>query len=87
MIDEEHRASYWHQTVRLMGILMILVGSAALLLPLFTDALNLLPPIFGFPWGFYLCAQGAVFLGIFAVFWYASRQETIDRRSGAVEDL
>lgn len=86
MIDEEHRASYWHQTVRLMGILMILVGSAALLLPLFTDALNLMI-ILTFPIGFYMCAQGAIFLGIIAVFWYANRQETIDRRSGAIEDL
>ena len=86
MIDQENRASYWQQTVRLMALLMIMVGAAALLLPLLTGVLNLFV-ILTFPLGFYMLAQGAIFLGMVAAFWYASRQENIDRRSGAAEDM
>jgi len=86
MIDEEHRPQYWHQTVRLMALLMIAVGAASLLLPLLTGVLNRFI-VLTFPLGFYMLAQGAIFLGMIAAFWYANRQETIDRRSGAMEDM
>jgi len=86
MIDEEHRPQYWHQTVRLMALLMIATGAACLLVPLFTTFLNRFI-VLTFPLGFYMGAQGAIFLGMIAAFWYANRQETIDRRSGVMEDM
>jgi putative solute:sodium symporter small subunit len=86
MIDEEHRPQYWHQTVRLMALLMVATGAACLLVPLLTGFLNRFI-VLTFPLGFYMAAQGAIFLGMIAAFWYATRQESIDRRSGAMEDM
>ena len=86
MIDEEQRPKYWHQTVRLMAMVMASTGVAALLVPLLTGLLNRFI-VLTFPLGFWMAAQGAIFLGMVAAFWYANRQETIDRRSGAMEDM
>jgi putative solute:sodium symporter small subunit len=42
--------------------------------------------ILAFPFGFWLIAQGALILAAIAAFWFAARQEQMDRTAGASED-
>jgi putative solute:sodium symporter small subunit len=40
----------------------------------------------GFPLGFYMAAQGSLIIFVVAIFWYASKQNSIDEEFGVAED-
>ena len=42
--------------------------------------------IAGFPLGFYMAAQGSLIVFVLMLFFFASRQDAIDRDSGMAED-
>jgi putative solute:sodium symporter small subunit len=78
-------SGHWEKTKLLMVAALGLWFVFALLLPLFSHALNGIV-IFGFPLGFYLAAQGSVIAFVIIIFWFASRQEAIDREFGVSEE-
>ncbi len=86
MIDEDQRARYWVYTLALAVGISALVGVCAFVLPLFTVELNA-DTILGFPFGFYLAAQGIMIILIVGVYWAGSRQSETDRKFGATDDL
>ncbi len=42
--------------------------------------------IFGFPLGFYMASQGSLIVFVVLIFWFANRQNAIDREYGVAED-
>jgi len=42
--------------------------------------------IFGFPLGFYMASQGSLIVFVVLIFWFANRQDAIDREHGVAED-
>ena len=40
---------------------------------------------FGFPFGFYMSAQGSLIIFVVLIFWYAARQNRIDEECGVAE--
>jgi putative solute:sodium symporter small subunit len=40
----------------------------------------------GFPLGFYMAAQGSLIAFVILIFWFAARQDAIDREFGVAED-
>ena len=51
----------------------------------FADALNG-ASFLGFPLGFYMAAQGSLFIFVVLIFWFARTQDRIDRECGMAED-
>jgi putative solute:sodium symporter small subunit len=41
--------------------------------------------ILGFPLGFYMAAQGSLIIFVALIFWFANRQDAIDREFGVAE--
>ena len=88
MIEAEQKPAHWRSTKLLAAsVLAALIGCFLVLLP----AISLLDAFtfygFPFPVGFYLLAQGLLIGLVIAAFWFAIRQERIDRRHGAMEDM
>ena len=42
--------------------------------------------IAGFPLGFYMAAQGSLIVFVILIFWFAGRQDSIDREFGVAEE-
>ena len=72
--DSSAKSSYWQRTRRLTGILLIVWALVAFGLVYFARDLSF--NFFGWPFGFWVAAQGAilVFLAIVAYYAYAMRK-------------
>jgi putative solute:sodium symporter small subunit len=77
----QHRLWTLALTAAVVGVVLIM----ALIVPLFTPALNAYP-LLEFPAGYYLAAQGAIVIFVVLIFWAAGRQERLDRKLGAAGD-
>jgi len=85
MIENEQRPAHWRETFALMAAIIGALVGGIVLLVVFTVPLDAIKAL-GFPIGFYAMAQGALIACVIAAFWFANRQERIDRRHGAMED-
>jgi len=52
---------------------------------MFAPSLNSIR-ILGFPFGFYMAAQGSLIIFVVALFWFGKRQNQIDEEFGVQED-
>ena len=86
MIEKEQRPVHWRETVAFMAAVIGTLVAGIVLLVVFTNLLDAIRAL-GFPIGFYMMAQGGLIACVIAAFWFASRQERIDRRHGAMEDM
>ena len=75
---------YWSKTKRLMIISMVIWAIFSFGIHLFVKPLNEIV-IFGFPLGFYMAAQGSLIVFVIQIFWFARRQDAIDRECGVAE--
>ena len=75
---------YWARTKRLMIICLVIWAIFGFGIHLFATALNQIV-ILGFPLGFYMAAQGSLIVFVALIFWFARRQDAIDRESGVAE--
>lgn len=76
---------HWEKTRRLMFIMLGLWVFFSFVVHIFVDALNSIV-ILGFPLGFYMAAQGSLIAFVAMLFWFARRQDSIDRECGVAED-
>jgi len=51
----------------------------------FVNSLNAIV-ILGFPLGYYMAAQGSLIVFVALLFWFARRQDSIDREFGVAEE-
>ncbi|MDP2620498.1 MAG: DUF4212 domain-containing protein [Hyphomicrobiales bacterium] len=76
---------YWGKTRRLAGITLAIWAFFAIVIHFFAVPLNGFT-VLGFPLGFYMAAQGSLVAFVVLVFWFAARQDAIDREYGVAED-
>ena len=75
---------YWGKTKRLMIVSLVIWAFFGFGIHLFASSLNQIV-ILGFPLGFYMAAQGSLIVFVIQIFWFARRQDAIDRECGVAE--
>jgi putative solute:sodium symporter small subunit len=78
-------SGYWGKTRRLMWAVLAIWVIFGFLVHFFVAALNRVV-ILGFPLGYYMAAQGSLIIFVLLIFWFAARQDAIDREYGVAED-
>ena len=81
----ENGERHWARTSTLMWIMLALWVFFSFIVHMFVTPLNQIK-ILGFPLGFYMAAQGSLIAFVVMLFWFAWRQDTIDREEGVAED-
>ena len=76
---------YWARTSTLMWIMLVLWIFFSFVVHMFVGQLNQIN-ILGFPLGFYMAAQGSLIIFVAMLFWFAYRQDQIDRDEGMAEE-
>ncbi|MCB1554356.1 MAG: DUF4212 domain-containing protein [Xanthomonadales bacterium] len=79
-------AAYWRANLKLMAILLVIwfvVSFGAGIL--FADALDSIK-IFGFKLGFFFAQQGAIYVFVVLIFYYAWRMNQLEREYDVHED-
>lgn len=76
---------YWTRTSNLMWVMLGLWAFFSFFIHFFVVALNKIV-ILGFPFGFYMAAQGSLIVFVAMLFWFAKAQDRIDREEGVAED-
>jgi putative solute:sodium symporter small subunit len=84
-LSPEQRDAYWSKTSRLMWIIMFLWFFFSFFVHLFAVQLNEIK-FLGFPFGFYMAAQGSLIAFVVLCFWNARAQNKIDEEFGVAED-
>ena len=79
------QATHWRRTRGLMWVTLAIWFVFSFLVHWFADALNG-ATFLGFPLGFYMAAQGSLFVFVVLIFWFARTQDRIDRECGMAED-
>jgi putative solute:sodium symporter small subunit len=77
--------AYWSDTSRLMWIYLALWIFFGYVVHMFVNVLNKIT-ILGFPFGFYMAAQGSLIAFVVMLFVFAKQQDAIDRKHGAAEE-
>jgi putative solute:sodium symporter small subunit len=78
---------YWRDTSRLMWIYLGLWIFFGYVVHMFVNVLNNFTiPVLGFPFGFYMAAQGSLIAFVVMLFTFAKQQDAIDRKHGVAED-
>lgn len=76
---------YWKRTSGLMWTMVALWLFFGFIIHAFVNSLNAFS-ILGFPFGFYMAAQGSLIAFVIMLFVYARRQDRIDREEGVAEE-
>ena len=77
--------AWWGKTKGLMITCLVIWFVFSFLIHFFVEALNTVT-ILGFPLGFYMAAQGSLIAFVVLIFWFAAKQNSIDREFGVAED-
>lgn len=83
-LTQKHR-QYWRKNLRLTGILLAVWFMVSFVIVWFARDLQSIT-FLGFPLSFYMGAQGAVFIFVVLVGYYAYRMDKLDREYGVHED-
>jgi putative solute:sodium symporter small subunit len=76
---------HWRRTRGLMWTTLAVWLFFSFVIHFFATALNGIV-ILGFPLGFYMAAQGSLIAFVILIFWFASKQNSIDEEFGVGED-
>ncbi|MBI3514669.1 MAG: DUF4212 domain-containing protein [Proteobacteria bacterium] len=85
VLTPEKAHAYWQRTSKLMWTILGLWFLASFVVHFFATALNTIV-IFGFPFGFYMAAQGSLVVFVVLCAWNAIAQNKIDEEFGVAED-
>lgn len=84
-MTDQNANLWWSRTRGLMFTMLALWFIFSFLIHFFVNSLNEIV-ILGFPLGFYMAAQGSLIIFVLMLFWFAARQDSIDRQHGMAED-
>ena len=85
MTREQHLSRHWARSLSLNALLMTLWFGVTFVVAFFARDLNFV--FFGWPFSFWVAAQGAL-LAYLAIIWcYAVYMDRLDRRHGVAEDI
>jgi putative solute:sodium symporter small subunit len=82
-VPTQHRL-YWRQTLRWTAGLLLLCAAVTFGVSYFARDLSF--SFFGWPFSFWMAAQGALIVYCLIVWVYARRMERLDREFGVAED-
>jgi len=86
MMEDLSSQAYWKATIGLLSKILIvwfLVSFGAGIM--FVDVLNHIK-LGGYPLGFWFAQQGAIYIFIALIFYYAKKMNDLDRRFDVLED-
>ena len=83
-LSEQHR-QYWRRTLLVTTFLLLVWFAATFVGSFFARELNQFT-FLGFPLGFYLGAQGALFIYLLIIGFYAYYMNSLDEKYGAYEE-
>ncbi|HPU52652.1 MAG TPA: DUF4212 domain-containing protein [Burkholderiaceae bacterium] len=75
---------YWHKNLRLTAVLMIIWFAVTFVMPYFARDLNF--DFFGWPFSFYMAAQGSLVVYVVITWYYARRMNQLDHEFGLDEE-
>ena len=79
-MPDPNARSHWIRTRKLMLVMLGLWLLFSVVIPLLVAPLNRLTlPYLDLPLGFFMSAQGALIAYVIMLFWFARRQDRIDR--------
>ncbi|KFN48579.1 hypothetical protein N790_06070 [Arenimonas malthae CC-JY-1] len=84
-ITEERRKEYWRRTLRITAILLSIWFVVTYVLIFFAIPLNEFT-FLGFPFAFYMGAQGALVVYVVLIVFYAWYMNRLDREFGVAEE-
>lgn len=84
-MSDQNSDLWWSRTRNLMFTMLFLWAVFGYVVHMFVNTLNE-TVIFGFPLGFYMAAQGSLIVFVIMLFWFAARQDSIDRQHGMAEE-
>jgi len=82
-ITEKHR-EYWRKNLILTGVLLAIWFVITFVVGYFARELNQFT-FLGFPFAFYMGAQGALIIYVIMIFFYAKRMNRLDEEYGVAE--
>ena len=83
-LTEKHR-EYWRRNLKLTGILLAIWFVVTFVVIWFARDLNQIV-IAGFPFAFYMGAQGALIIYVLIIWYYARRMNQLDQEYGVHEE-
>lgn len=84
-LDKEKLKSYWSYNVKLTTITLIIWFVVTYVCAFFVNELNNIV-IFGFPFGYYMGAQGSLIVFVWLIFNYAFKMNKADKDYGVEEE-
>jgi putative solute:sodium symporter small subunit len=84
-MSDNNVVAHWKKTSSLMWLMVGLWAVFSFFIHMFAPALNAIK-ILGFPFGFYMAAQGSLIAFVVMLFWFAKAQDKIDREFGMAEE-
>jgi len=82
-ISESHR-HYWRKNIRITAILMLVWFVVTFVVGYFARDLNF--TFFGWPFSFWVGAQGALIVYVIIIWTYERTMDRLDREHGVAED-
>lgn len=86
MVDKKTLAAYWNENKKLTWFTMIIWFVVTYVASFFSSELNNIT-IFGFPFGYYMAAQGSLIVFVWLIFNYAAKMNKIDKKYGLEEEV
>ena len=84
-VTEERRKEYWRRTLRVTAILLSIWFVVTYVVIFFAVPLNQIT-FLGFPFAFYMGAQGALVVYVVLIVFYAWYMNRLDREFGVAEE-
>lgn len=82
-LTERHK-EYWRRNMKMTAVLMVIWFVVTYVVGFYARELNELV-IFGFPFGFYMGAQGSLIIYVIMIFYYAIRMNKLDKEYDVAE--
>jgi len=82
-VSENHQ-SYWRKNLRITGILMFIWFVVTYVAAYFARDLNF--NFFGWPFSFWMAAQGSLVIYVLIIWFYASYMNKLDQEHGVAEE-
>ncbi|GAB4507581.1 MAG: DUF4212 domain-containing protein [Sulfuricaulis sp.] len=82
-LSERHK-EYWRRNMKMTAILLVIWFVVTYVVGWYARELNELV-IFGFPFGFYMGAQGSLIIYVIMIFYYAIRMNKLDKEYDVAE--
>ncbi|MHB8843769.1 MAG: DUF4212 domain-containing protein [Nitrospirota bacterium] len=84
-LDKEKLKAYWAVNIRLTTIIMVIWFVVTYVAIFFAPQLNNIV-VLGFPFGYYMGAQGSLIIFVILIFWYAFKMNAADKEFGVEEE-